>query len=34
VASVKIIEANGGQLVKVFLRLDNGEPVNHYRVTL
>jgi predicted acetyltransferase len=34
VASWRIIEANGGELQATFARLDNGEPVRHYRVAL
>ena len=34
VASWRIIEANGGQLVKTFRRLDTSEECRHYRVSL
>jgi predicted acetyltransferase len=34
VASVKIIECNGGELLATFRRLDNDETVRQYRVVL
>jgi predicted acetyltransferase len=34
VASVKIIEANGGELLATFRRLDNDETVRQYRIGL